>query len=123
MTALAAARLGYRCHVFTDERDSPAEQVCAAATIAEFTDVTRSRSSPPASMFDLEFENVPAERFATSPASNRFCLGPRSRDRTGSTSREGFPPLYRRRDQPRTGKFPIRLRCSAQCAILVIPRY
>ena len=38
MTALAAARLGYRCHVFADEPDSPAEQVCRAATVAEFTD-------------------------------------------------------------------------------------
>ena len=33
MTALAAARLGYRCHVFTNERESPAEQVCGAATV------------------------------------------------------------------------------------------
>src|SRR5215470_7891372 len=39
MTALAAARLGYRCHVFTNEADSPAAQVCATATVAEFTDL------------------------------------------------------------------------------------
>src|ERR1700759_3729624 len=32
MTALAAARLGYRTHVFATEPDSPAAQVCAAAT-------------------------------------------------------------------------------------------
>ena len=38
MTALAAARLGYRCHVFADEPDSPAAQVCGAATVAEFSD-------------------------------------------------------------------------------------
>jgi 5-(carboxyamino)imidazole ribonucleotide synthase len=62
MTALAAARLGYRCHVFTDERDSPAEQVCAAATIAEFTD--RDALAQFAASVDVatwEFENVPAE--------------------------------------------------------------
>ncbi|NQV44562.1 MAG: 5-(carboxyamino)imidazole ribonucleotide synthase, partial [Rhodospirillales bacterium] len=29
MTALAAAPLGYRCHIFTPETDSPAEQVSA----------------------------------------------------------------------------------------------
>jgi phosphoribosylaminoimidazole carboxylase (NCAIR synthetase) len=34
MTALAAARLGYRCHIFTDEDDSPAAQVSAGATVA-----------------------------------------------------------------------------------------
>src|SRR6201988_785464 len=38
MTALAAARLGFRCHVFATERDSPTEQVCGAATAAEYDD-------------------------------------------------------------------------------------
>ena len=33
-TAMAAARLGYRCHIYTDERDSPASQVAAATTVA-----------------------------------------------------------------------------------------
>jgi len=62
MTALAAARLGYRCHVFANERDSPAEQVCAAATIAEFTDrVALERFAAGVDVATCEFENVPAE--------------------------------------------------------------
>ena len=31
MSALAAARLGYRCHILTREADSPARQVSMAA--------------------------------------------------------------------------------------------
>jgi len=60
MTALAAARLGYRCHAFATEADSPAGQVCAAVTIAPFTDaraVTRFAKSVDVATF--EFENIP----------------------------------------------------------------
>ena len=39
MTALAAARLGYRVHVFAPELDNPTEQVCAAATHAAYDDI------------------------------------------------------------------------------------
>ena len=39
MTALAAARLGYRCHVFCPEAESPAVEVSAAATIADYGDL------------------------------------------------------------------------------------
>ena len=62
MTALAAARLGYRCHVFADEADSPAAQVCCAVTVAEFRD--RKALECFASAVDIvtfEFENIPAE--------------------------------------------------------------
>ena len=37
MTAMAAARLGYRTHVFATEPDAPAAQVAGAATIAPST--------------------------------------------------------------------------------------
>jgi 5-(carboxyamino)imidazole ribonucleotide synthase len=62
MTALAAARLGFRCHVFATEAGSPAEQICGAATIAEFSD--RGALERFASAVDIatfEFENIPAE--------------------------------------------------------------
>ena len=42
MTALAAARLGYRCHTFADQPDSPAAQVCAASTVADYETPRRS---------------------------------------------------------------------------------
>ncbi len=62
MTALAAARLGYRCHVFTNEADSPAEQVCGAATVADFSDRgALERFSGAVDIATIEFENIPAE--------------------------------------------------------------
>ena len=35
MSAMAAARLGYKCHVLTPEPDSPAQQVSAGITLGE----------------------------------------------------------------------------------------
>jgi 5-(carboxyamino)imidazole ribonucleotide synthase len=62
MTALAAARLGYRCHVFTNEPDSPAEHVCGTATIAEFEDGDAlERFARVVDVATCEFENVPGE--------------------------------------------------------------
>ena len=65
MTALAAARLGYRCHIFCPEPDSPAAEVSAAATIAEYGDLAaldEFAESIDAATF--EFENVPYEAVA-----------------------------------------------------------
>jgi mannitol/fructose-specific phosphotransferase system IIA component (Ntr-type) len=62
MIALAAARLGYRCHTFADQPDSPAAQVCAASTLADYRD--RKALDAFAAAVDvvtLEFENVPEE--------------------------------------------------------------
>jgi 5-(carboxyamino)imidazole ribonucleotide synthase len=61
MTALAAARLGYRCHVFADEPDSPAAQVCGAVTVAEFSDrEALERFAGAVDIATFEFENIPA---------------------------------------------------------------
>ena len=61
MTALAAARLGYRCHIFADEGDSPAAQVCGAATVAEFSDrEALERFAGAIDIATFEFENIPA---------------------------------------------------------------
>lgn len=61
MTALAAARLGYRCHVFAARPDSPAAQVCAAATIADFADrAALDRFAAAIDIATFEFENIPA---------------------------------------------------------------
>jgi 5-(carboxyamino)imidazole ribonucleotide synthase len=62
MTALAAARLGYRAHVFATEPDSPAAQVCAAATVADFADrAALERFAAAVDIATFEFENIPAE--------------------------------------------------------------
>jgi 5-(carboxyamino)imidazole ribonucleotide synthase len=61
MTALAAARLGYRTHVFADEPDSPAAQVAATATVARFEDAEAlARFAAAIDVATCEFENVPA---------------------------------------------------------------
>lgn len=60
MTALAAARLGYRCHIFTPEADSPAAQVAAACTVADYDDFAALETFAKAiDVVTLEFENVP----------------------------------------------------------------
>jgi 5-(carboxyamino)imidazole ribonucleotide synthase len=62
MTALAAARLGYRCHVFAAQPGGPAEQVCDRATIAPFTDKTAlERFAAAIHIATFEFENIPGE--------------------------------------------------------------
>ena len=62
MTALAAAPLGYRCHIFCPEPDSPATQVCDRATIADYADAEALRRfADSVDVVTYEFENVPAD--------------------------------------------------------------
>jgi 5-(carboxyamino)imidazole ribonucleotide synthase len=62
MTALAAARLGYRAHIFADERESPAAQVAGGATVASWADTEAiSRFAEEIDVATFEFENIPAE--------------------------------------------------------------
>ena len=62
MSALAAARLGYRCHVLTPEADSPAALVSAAATIGDYGDPDAlSEFAASVDVITFEFENVDAE--------------------------------------------------------------
>ena len=62
MTALAAARFGYRCHILTSEADAPASQVSDHSTIAEWTDETALTTFAQAcDVATYEFENIPAE--------------------------------------------------------------
>lgn len=61
MAALAAARLGYRCHIFTPEADSPAAQVSTAATVAEYDDERALTAFAQAvDVVTFEFENIPS---------------------------------------------------------------
>ena len=66
MTAMAAARLGYRTHVFTPEPDSPCAEVSAAATVADFSDQgALAAFAASVDVVTLEWENVPPEAVAT----------------------------------------------------------
>lgn len=62
MTALAAARLGYLCHTYGPGENSPAEQVCHKATIADYDDhdalLAFARN---VDVVTFEFENIPHE--------------------------------------------------------------
>jgi 5-(carboxyamino)imidazole ribonucleotide synthase len=65
MTSLAAAALGYRCHVFCPESDPPAGHVADAATIAEYTDRRAMAAfAKQVAVVTYEFENIPYEPVA-----------------------------------------------------------
>jgi 5-(carboxyamino)imidazole ribonucleotide synthase len=62
MSAMAAARLGYRCHILTRETDSPAALVSGAVTISDYSDPASLRAFAEAvDVISFEFENVSAE--------------------------------------------------------------
>jgi 5-(carboxyamino)imidazole ribonucleotide synthase len=62
MSAMAAARLGYRCHILTREVDSPAAQVSHGVTISDYRDPVSLRAFAEAvDVISFEFENISAE--------------------------------------------------------------
>lgn len=62
MSALAAARLGYRCHVLTPEPDSPAALVSAGVTLGDYENPAALRGFAAAvDVITFEFENISAE--------------------------------------------------------------
>ncbi|MER2520304.1 MAG: 5-(carboxyamino)imidazole ribonucleotide synthase [Bdellovibrionales bacterium] len=62
MTAMAAARLGYRCHVFCQSEDEPAAQVTDRRTVAGWRDRAALESfAKSVDVVTLEWENVPVE--------------------------------------------------------------
>ncbi len=62
MSAMAAARLGYRCHILTPEPDSPGQQVSAGITLGEYEDPAALRDfAAHVDVITFEFENVSAE--------------------------------------------------------------
>ena len=62
MSALAAARLGYRCHILTREVDSPAAQVAHGVTLSDYSDPVSLRAfAAQVDVISFEFENVSAE--------------------------------------------------------------
>lgn len=62
MSAMAAARLGYRAHILTPEEESPAGQVSALVTLGDYEDAaTLRRFAEAVDVITFEFENVSAE--------------------------------------------------------------
>ena len=61
MTALAAARLGYRCHIYSPTAGEPGTQVTPLVTIAAYEDEEAlGRFARSVDVVTFEFENVPA---------------------------------------------------------------
>ncbi len=62
MSAMAAAHMGYKVHIFTPETDSPASQVAYRTTVAEYTDTQALKAFARAvDVITFEFENIPHE--------------------------------------------------------------
>ena len=62
MLALAAARLGFKCHVLAPSPDSPAFDVVHRVTCADYNDTEAlDRFAGDVDVVTYEFENVPAE--------------------------------------------------------------
>jgi 5-(carboxyamino)imidazole ribonucleotide synthase len=65
MLAIAAARLGYDCHIFAPDADPPAARVAARATRAAYDDVAALQEFAAAvEVATYEFENLPAQALA-----------------------------------------------------------
>ena len=62
MTALAAAQLGYRCHIFAPDAGSSAGQVAAAVTAADYTNLEALEAfAKSIDVATFEFENIPIQ--------------------------------------------------------------
>ena len=78
MLAIAAAPLGYRCHIFSPEPGGPAAQVSAAETVASYDDgAALDAFGAAVDVVTTEFENVPAS--ALERLADRVPVGPDAR--------------------------------------------
>ncbi len=69
MLAMAAAQLGYRCHIYDPQQDSIAAEVSAAFTCADWQDSEAlARFAEQCDIVTYEFENVPVAPLAALPA-------------------------------------------------------
>lgn len=62
MLARAASRMGYKTHIYTPEKDSPASHVATKTTIGAYQDGAALRAfGQSVDVVTFEFENIPAE--------------------------------------------------------------
>ena len=78
MLAMAAAQLGYRCHIYAPEKDSIAAEVSAHFTCADWHDrAALAGFAQACDVVTYEFENVPVDPLAVIPE-DRLCPGTRA---------------------------------------------
>lgn len=62
MLARAASRMGYKTHIYTPDKDSPASHVATKTTIGAYQDAAALRDfAQSVDVVTFEFENIPAE--------------------------------------------------------------
>lgn len=62
MLARAASRMGYKTHIYTPDKDSPASHVATKTTIGAYQDTIALRAfGQSVDVVTFEFENIPAE--------------------------------------------------------------
>lgn len=62
MIAISASLMGYKVHIFTNEKDSPASQVAFKTTVAKYTNKTALKKfAQSVDVVTFEFENIPHE--------------------------------------------------------------
>jgi 5-(carboxyamino)imidazole ribonucleotide synthase len=102
MLALAAARLGYKCHVYSPEKVSIAAEVSAKFTCADWHDrAALADFAAGCAVVTYEFENVPVAPLAAIPA-ERLAPGTRALEMAQARVREkrfieelgGHPAAY-----------------------------
>lgn len=105
MFSIAARRLGYRVHIYSPDRSTPAGQVADVEHVAEYTDLDRlSEFARGIDVCTFEFENVPSavsdtiEKFAPVRPSGRVLNVSQHRlKEKDMLSKAGLPvPQYRR---------------------------
>ncbi|CCQ74372.1 5-(carboxyamino)imidazole ribonucleotide synthase [Magnetospira sp. QH-2] len=75
MSALAAARLGLRSHIFCQQQDNPGAQVADVATVAAFDDLDAlGRFADAVDVVTFEFENIPHQ--SVQHLAERVCVRP-----------------------------------------------
>lgn len=62
MTAVAASELGYKVHIYTDKKNSPASHVAYKTTVADYEDKKAlAKFAKSVDVVTFEFENIPHE--------------------------------------------------------------
>lgn len=75
MSALAAANLGYKTHIYSDHEDSPASHVAYKTTIGSFdNEKLLAEFASQVDVVSFEFENIPAEVLKS--LEKKFVLSP-----------------------------------------------
>ena len=121
MLAIAAAPLGYRCHIFSPEPGGPAAQVSAAETVAAYDDRTALDAFGAAvDVVTVEFENVPAS--ALEQLSDRVPVRPGARSLQVAQNRVSEKDFVRGLGLETTPYAPIEEDADADAADLLVGR-